>query len=52
MQLLLADGTDLHGSSLTLGGELVTPGSIVVHEGCYTGFAEGRSNQGGAETGR
>jgi hypothetical protein len=46
--LLLADGTDRHGSLLTLRDEVHAPGAIMVHERCYEDFQRGR-RQGRAE---
>lgn len=37
-RLLLADGTERHGSALTLGAELGTPCGVLVHERCYEPF--------------
>lgn len=41
--LLLPDGSDQHGSALTLGDELEAPGGIVVHEHCREPFEQARS---------
>jgi len=42
VRVVLSDGTDRHGSLLSLDDELRMRGSIVVHERCYEGFGQGR----------
>jgi hypothetical protein len=46
MRLPLPDGTDRHGSRLTLEDQLAT-GSTVLHERCYDVFELGRAEAGG-----
>jgi hypothetical protein len=41
-RLLLSDGTEQHGSRLTLGEELGMLGGILVHEHCYQAFTKPR----------
>ena len=36
--MLLADGTSVHGSTLTVGERLRDPGSVAVHERCYVPY--------------
>jgi hypothetical protein len=43
VRVMLADGTELRGSPLTLGEELEAPGSVAVHARCYDVFQRGRS---------
>ncbi len=43
-RLLLSDGTERHGSALTLRDQLKTPGGIIVHERCYEAFAHQRGD--------
>jgi hypothetical protein len=50
-RLALPDGTERHGSPLTLGDQLSTPDSVVVHERCYEAFEQGR-NERRADAGR
>jgi hypothetical protein len=45
-RLVLLDGTERHGSPLTLGDELGTSGSVIVHERCYEAFEESRTDAG------
>jgi hypothetical protein len=45
IRVLLADGDQRRGSSLTLGTELAAPGTIVVHEGCYPDYQARRARQ-------
>jgi hypothetical protein len=42
-RLLLSDGTEHHGSALTLAEELGMPGGILVHERCYAAFTRQRA---------
>ena len=43
-RVILDDGTELRGSRLTLRSELETPGSIAVHERCYSALDIERQN--------
>jgi hypothetical protein len=50
VRVMQRDGTELRGSSLTLGDQLEAPGSVALHARCYDPFEHGRS-QGRAEAG-
>jgi hypothetical protein len=47
-RLLVPDGSDRHGSPLTLGDQIEAPGSTVLHERCHEPFERARS-QGRSE---
>jgi len=42
VSLMLGDGIELKGSSLTLGDQLKAPGSVALHAGCHDGFEQSR----------
>jgi len=39
---MLGDGAELNGSSLTLGDQLQSPGSVALHAGCHDVFEQSR----------
>jgi hypothetical protein len=42
VRVMLRDGTELKGSSLTLGEQLKAPGSLALHARCYDAFQQRR----------
>jgi hypothetical protein len=46
VRVVLSDGTERHGSPLTLGDQLGISGSVIVHEHCYEAFEGGRTDAG------
>lgn len=42
VSVMLGDGTELKGSSPTLGDQLKAPGSVVLHAGCHDVFEQSR----------
>ena len=42
VSVMLGDGTELKGSSLTLGDQLQSPGSVALHAGCHDVFEQSR----------
>ena len=43
IRLLLADGSDRRGSTLSLGDQLAAPCRAVVHERCHATYERGRA---------
>jgi hypothetical protein len=43
-RVLLSDGTEQHGSRLTLRAQLGTPGVILVHERCHDAYTQERGD--------
>lgn len=44
VRVIVADGTELKGSSLMLGEQLGALGSVALHAGCYDAFEHGRKH--------
>ena len=46
-RVMLADGTELTGSFLSMGEKLEDPGSVALHSRCYDVFKQGRAEAAG-----